>query len=161
MPFKRAFTLLELLIVLVIISILTAIIIPKFHLMKTVSRNSLALYDLKNLIKSELAYYSTYFKFAPFEISDIQPNGIIQKDYFYFKALSKEVLAIAKTDSTNNYLILCTKHTYGDKIYCYESDKDAIFYKESQIGYALNDDDCPNATSNWDCALPDWKPLSK
>jgi prepilin-type N-terminal cleavage/methylation domain-containing protein len=158
---RKAFSLLELLIVLIIISILTAIVIPKFKLMKTISRNNLALYDLKNLESAELSYFATYFEFAAFNTTDIQPNGIIRKGNFYFKAMSKDVLAVAKTDPTQNYLNICTKHNLGDKIYCYESDKDAIFYKESPIGHELTEDDCPNATSNWDCAPPDWKIISQ
>jgi hypothetical protein len=124
-------------------------------------RNHIALYDLKNLIHSELAYFIPKYKYISFNTTDIQPNGVIRKEDFYFKAMSKDVLAVAKTDPTQNYLNICTKHTLGDKIYCYESDKDAIFYKESQIGHELTEDDCPDATSNWDCAPPDWKILSK
>lgn len=154
---NKAFTLAELLIALAIIAILTAIAIPIYGRYKLTTYNQVAVYDLKNLMSGELAYFSQKLKFASFNASNIQPNGVVVAGDFYFKALSKGVTAIAKTDSSGTYLNLCVKHYLGNHIYCYESDRDSIFYTDSPVGHQLTEDDCPDATADFDCKPPQWK----
>ena len=158
--FSKAFSLLELLLVIVIISVLLGLSIPIYRKYTIQVENNKALYDLKNLISAELAYFSQYLKFQAFNKTHIQSNGDIIKGDFVFKSLSKDVVAIAKVSANGAYMNLCVKSIKGNKIFCYESDKDRIFYKKSYISYELNESDCPNATANWDCSPPSWKPLN-
>jgi len=57
---RRAFTLIELLIVVVIIGILAAIAIPKFANTKQKAYLASVEEDLRNLVTAEEAYFSTY-----------------------------------------------------------------------------------------------------
>ncbi|RUM91722.1 MAG: hypothetical protein DSZ26_00160 [Thermovibrio sp.] len=145
---REGFSLIELLISIVIIGILTSIAISSYKIYKTSARNSVALYDLKSLINDELAYYSINQRFASFSTEDVTQNGIIRVDGFEHKYLSKDIRAVAKVN--RSYANFCTKHTYGDKIYAYQTENDMIYWKKSSIGHPLQDEDCPDATPNND-----------
>jgi len=157
--FYYGFTLVELLFTLVIIAILISIAVGFYKQYIIKVENSKAIYDLRNLINAEIAYFAKNLSFVAFSIENIQSNGSIIKGNFFFKGLSQGVLAVAKTSANKNYLNICTKSIYGNKIYCYESEKDTIFYKISSVGKNLTNVDCPNATKNFDCKPPIWQPL--
>ena len=144
----KAFSLLEVLITLVIISIVTAIAIGVYKHYKTTTRNTLALYDLKNLINDELSYYSINQEFVSFSPSNATQRGIIKMGNFEHRYLSNEISAVAKT--SGGYANFCTKHKLGNKIYGYQSENDMFYWKKSPIGHQLQDSDCPNATPNDD-----------
>jgi prepilin-type N-terminal cleavage/methylation domain-containing protein len=145
---RQGFTLVELLITIVIIGILSSIAIASFKLYKTSARNTVALHDLKCLINDELAYYSITQKFASFSVNNATQNGIVKVNGFEHKYLSEGIRASAKVNG--NVANFCTKHTYGNKIYAYQSENDMIYWKESPIGHQLQDSDCPNATPSND-----------
>jgi prepilin-type N-terminal cleavage/methylation domain-containing protein len=156
---RGAFSLLELLITLTIIGILTALTATGYRIFKIRAYNNTALYDLKNLINDELAYYGINQKFVAFSPSDISSNGIVVIGDFTHKYVSDEVRAVAKVSSSGDYANFCTKHKMGDLIYGYETESDMIYYKESQQGYELQASDCPDATENND--FSGWKVLSQ
>lgn len=58
MPSRRAFTLVELLIVIVIIGILAAVSIPKFSHTKDVAYTGQLKSDLRNLVTAEESYFN-------------------------------------------------------------------------------------------------------
>ena len=145
---RGGFSLIELLISLVIIAVLTAIAIASFKSYRASVRNSIALYDLKNLINDELAFFSINQRFISFSVSNVTQNGIIRVKGFEHKYLSKNIRATAKVNG--KYANFCVKHTYGNKIYAYQSENDMIYWKESPKGHQLQDSDCPNATPDND-----------
>ena len=155
----EAFSLIEILVVIVIVSILTAIAVKGYRLFKVQAYNNIALYDLKNLISDELTYYGVEEKFIGFSPSDIKPNGIVVVGDFTHKYISDEVKAVAKVSSNGNYANFCTKHKMGTLIYGYQTENDLIYYKESQQNYEIQVSDCPNATENDD--FSGWKTLSQ
>ncbi|TCK03847.1 prepilin-type N-terminal cleavage/methylation domain-containing protein [Phorcysia thermohydrogeniphila] len=156
---KDGFSLLELLIIIVIIGILTTIAVNGYRLFKIRAYNNNALYDLKNLINDELAYYGVEQKFVGFSPSDVSSNGIVVIGNFTHKYVSDEVRAVAKVSSSGDYANFCTKHKMGTLIYGYQTENDTIYYKESQQGYELQASDCPDATENDD--FSGWKVLSQ
>ena len=62
---RKAFTLIELLIVIVIIGILAAIAIPKFANSKSKSYYTAMKNDLRNLVTAEQAFFSDSGKYTP------------------------------------------------------------------------------------------------
>jgi hypothetical protein len=95
-----------------------------------------------------LAYYSISGEFASFSVNNATQNGIVRVNGFEHKYLSQGIRASAKVNG--NVANFCTKHTYGNKIYAYQSENDMIYWKKSSIGHPLQDDDCPDATPNND-----------
>jgi prepilin-type N-terminal cleavage/methylation domain-containing protein len=156
----RAYTLLEILIALAIIGILAGFSIAFYNRYRINTYNNIALYDLRNLLEDELTYQAVYQSFVGFGVEDAE-NGKIVIGYFSHKLLSPDVRAVVKVSSEKNLANMCTKHTLGNRIYGYETDTGTIYYKKSQPGYALQDDDCPNATSEIDFkASEGWYPLN-
>jgi len=156
---RYGFSLLELLIIIVIIGILTTIAVNGYRIFKLRAYNNSALYDLKNLINDELAYYGINQHFVAFNPSDISQNGVVVIGDFIHKYVSNDVRAVAKVSTNGDYANFCTKHKMGDLIYGYETESDIIYYKESQQGYELQTSDCPDATENND--FSGWKVLSQ
>jgi prepilin-type N-terminal cleavage/methylation domain-containing protein len=154
---RDGFSLIELLIIIIIIGLLTSIAINSYRIFKIRAYNNAALYDLRNLINDELAYYGIKQEFVGFTPADITSNGIVVKDGFTHRYVSNEIRAVAKVNG--NYANFCTKHKMGDLIYGYETESDMIYYKESQQGYELQASDCPDATENND--FSGWKVLSQ
>jgi len=156
---KVGFSLLELLLVTTIMGILTAIAISGYRLFKLRAYNNSALYDLKNLINDELAYYEVEQKFVAFSPADANQKGVIVVGEFTHTYVSSKIRAVAKVNHNGDYANFCTKHLMGDLIYGYESENDVIYYKKSHQGYELQTSDCPDATENNDFA--GWKVLSQ
>jgi len=156
---RVAFSLLELLLVMVVIGILTGIVINGYRIFKLRAYNSSALYDLKNLINDELAYYEVEQKFVAFSPADANQKGVIVVGGFTHTYVSSKIRAVAKVNPSGDYANFCTKHLMGDLIYGYESENDVIYYKKSQQGYELQTSDCPDATENND--FSGWKVLSQ
>jgi prepilin-type N-terminal cleavage/methylation domain-containing protein len=155
---RKGYTLLELLIALAIIGILAGFAIAFYNRYKLATYNNIALYDLRNLIEDELAYEAIHQTFVGFGVEDAVNGKIVIGDFSH-KLLSPDVRAVVKF--SQYYANMCTKHTLGDRIYGYETDTGTIYYKKSQPGYALQDDDCPNATSEIDFkASKGWYPLN-
>jgi len=145
---KRGFSIIELLIAIFIISLLSLIVLSNYKNYQIMVRNKTALYDLKNLINDEISHFAINQNFVSFSVSNVTQRGIIIVNGFEHKYLSKHIRATAKVNG--KYANFCVKHTYGNKIYAYQSENDMIYWKESPKGHELQDSDCPNATPNDD-----------
>ena len=71
-PSRSAFTLIELLIVVVIIGILAAIAIPKFSATKEKAYIAAMKTDLRNLISAEEAFFADSVKYITFDTTKIK-----------------------------------------------------------------------------------------
>lgn len=69
---RRAFTLIELLIVVVIIGILAAIAIPKFAATKNKAYIASLKSDLRNLVTAEEAFFADSVKYSTFDTTRIK-----------------------------------------------------------------------------------------
>lgn len=74
---RKAFTLVELLIVIAIIAILAAIAIPQFSKYKQRAYVAAMMSDAHNIIAAEEAYYSQYDKYATGDKTNFN-NGVLQ-----------------------------------------------------------------------------------
>jgi len=141
---RKAFTLIELLIVIAIIAILTAIAIPKYQQYKVNARNSVAQTDLQNLMSREELYMIRKGKYVAFSPTDIDSTGTIVKGDFVYQFVSKDDVAVAKTDKDQKDYTLCVKNTKGDKMFYYSTTTGKIRFIKKPIGYVITDNDCPN-----------------
>ena len=156
---RKGFTLTEILIVFAIMAVLSAVALLQYRGFKVKAYDEVALYDLKNLINDELAYYSINQTFVPFSTSDLYPDGRVVVGSFVHKYLSPQVRAVAKVCPLKSCANFCTKHALGSRIFGYETETGTIYYKESATGYLLKDSDCPQATLGAD--FKGWKVLSR
>ena len=156
---KRGFTVVELLIVILIISILTAISYPMFTKYKIRAYNAAALSDLKAVYTTELAFYSTYQEFVQISTANITPSGRIfinvvlldgNNAVFDYNPLSAHVLASSKVDASRTSLVLVTKNTIGTKYFAQDNDFDVVRTKPGVPGQPLQDADVPASTPNQD-----------
>ncbi len=72
LPARRAFTLIELLIVVVIIGILAAIAIPKFAATKDKAYIASLKSDLRNLVTAEEAFFADSVKYVTFDTTKLK-----------------------------------------------------------------------------------------
>ncbi len=114
MPKERGFTLIELMIVIAIIGILSAIAIPQFNKYRTRALNNTALSDLKHAINAQEAYMAENSVYTD-SISDLQSYG--------FRSSSNVTLQI--TSSSDLYTMM-TWHQSGDRTYSVSSEQGII-----------------------------------
>jgi len=111
----KGFTLIELMIVITIIGILTAIAIPQFNKYRTRALNNSALSDLKHAINAQEAYMAENSVYTD-SISDLQNYG--------FRSTSFKV-KLQISASSDKYTMM-TWHQSGDRTYTVTSDEGVI-----------------------------------
>jgi len=116
---QAGFTLVELILVVAIIAVLTAIAIPAMHKFKRNAFDARALHDLANAIKAQEAHFATFHTYVSF--SAVGPT-----------TLSNPVVAISGSvtiDMTGDALSFqgtATSSQGSGKIYVYDSIADTI-----------------------------------
>ena len=121
---KKAFTMIELLVVMAIMGILTIITVSQFTTAKIKARDAQRKADLSSVSKALLMYYADYSKF-PDGLDLVSGVGFTDvTGYIYMKELPKE--NTNKTECPYKYLVSADRSQYA-VLGCLENkeDKDA------------------------------------
>jgi len=112
---QQGFTLIELMIVVGIIGILASIAIPQFSAYRTKTFNTVAIYDLRNLMSVEEAYFTDTQSYLASASSSAGAAGIIPG--IEGGSISRNVgYSIVSVNSGINYAVY-TGHDRGDTTY--------------------------------------------
>lgn len=123
-PFSiQGFTLIELMIVVAIIGILSAIAIPQFAIYRQKAFNISALSDLHNLMTAEEAEYSLTQSYTPIA-GNIGPAWLFGNTKFISKDIGFSII----TGNSNAEFAAYTAHTQGSKEYAGDS-QGKLFFK--------------------------------
>jgi len=108
---RKGFTLIELMIVIAIIGILTALAAPSFISYRIKGYNASSNTDIKNAFLSAQAYFSDY------------PNGTVTNPILTnYGFRSSDYVTLSITTGTQSGLSLTTVHSAGDKTYSIDAD---------------------------------------
>lgn len=156
---EKGFTLIELMIVIAILGVLTAIAIPQFSAYRMRSYNSAALSDLWNYKLAEESFFNDHRVFGystnggaagglalvtgPDNANTMVSNGTNGSHF----GLSNGVLLYGVVDGAGTAYNVTTKHTSGDKLFGADSDTTSIFWLASTPGTPLVVADTPVAVT--------------
>ena len=133
----KAFTLIELLIVVVIIGVLAAIAIPPFTNTKQKAFDVAAQSDIRNLMTAQEAYFFSHQSYA--SKTDLAPGAAWDLDddgTTDFQA-SKNVTVKATADTASNGYRITAKHGSSPDMWCVNTSTTA-----DVIGQIVKDPDC-------------------
>ncbi len=119
---QKGFTLVELLVVVAIIGILSAIAIPAFNKYRVKSYNSIAKSNIRNLIDVEEAYYAGYQTYHSYACED---GNVTDGNDMNF-VCSANVFVHATVTSTGEVWTGTAYHIKGNITYKYNSSEGKI-----------------------------------
>lgn len=172
---SKGFTFIEVLIVVIIISVLAAIAMYMFRSQRLEALNAAALTAIKDVSNLQQALYAEYEKYGTTRTNQNQrarrkgdvvsgtnavylvtkQNSSSNPERLEF-ILSQDVRMVVAADSTYQSFVITTKHTNGDRRYCYDSESGAVYYdnlyaagteltRGKALSAQLDRDDCANA----------------
>ncbi len=138
---RRGFTLVELLMVMAIVGIVTAIGIPTFNQYRARTYNAQALTDLHAVRTVEIGFFMDRQQYASTSGTgcvgdpictgpvDFRSNGVIDITLRPGAALEANGTAVSFT--------AVTKHLRGDRVYCIDHDSSTIHYANDGVNVPL------------------------
>lgn len=156
------FTLIELMIVIAIIGILSAIAIPSYNSYRQKAYTAHSVSELHNLFLFENGFFNEFGEFVPVTNSEKSPTGTISKsitllngssETFELIGLSPIVKIEAKTGSNNQTILIGAKHDSSNQMVAIDLDAVSIGYRKKTLLGSLGTGDIPDATSADDLSL--------
>ncbi len=125
------------------------------------SYNSTAESDIRNLITYEVSFLTGYETFVPFNVEEINGNGVVEKtvsvpngstETFKFNGFSSGVSGCVKVKN-EKFANAGVKHKMGTKYIGYDFENGIFFHKSGNRGDKLKNSDVPEveerSTSEW------------
>lgn len=164
---QAGFTLIEIMLVVAIIGILTAIAIPVYSSYREKANNSLAMTDVYHLFLFENQFFNENSEFVPVAETDKQANGLISKNVtlkngsaalFEIRSLSPKTQLAVNADSSLQTIVAGGKHVGSTMILALDLDTNDGYHQQSSAG-AFTASDLPAATNGND--LSSWPVYQK
>ncbi len=149
----KGFTIIELLLVVAIIGVLSAIAIPQFSAYRERSFNAVAVSDLINLQKAEGAMAGEWQDFgvttnAGTAVTSLgnglilsgpggANDGLASFESFLQVGFSQSVQVVANTDASGGSFTMLSKHIDGGRVFGADSDVNATFFFSSSANLSL------------------------
>jgi len=155
---QTGFTLLELMIVIGIVGILSAIAIPAYHTYQIRARNAQTLSDLYHLNLFESEFYNEYHENVPVKVTDKKADGTIslpvtladgRKVTFSTNGLSRDVQVAVRTSADKQNLVIGGVAAGSSDILAIDPDAGNVYHAISLKG-SFSQSSLPTATAGDD-----------
>ncbi len=164
---QSGFTLIEIMIVVAIIGILSAVAIPSYQSYREKANNSQTLADVYHLYLFENSFFDDHLEYVPLLTTDKQSNGVVSKnitlansdtELFEIRNLSMDVQIAATVGNNNQTVIVGAKHQASPIVIATDLEaKDG--YHKKEISGAFSQASIPAATTAND--LTSWELYQK
>lgn len=157
---EGGFTLIEMMIVVAIIGILTAVALPAYQAYRQKAYNAMAISDVYHLYLFENEFFNDNTEFVPVVVSDKQADGLISKNVtladgttalFEIRDLSRDVDVAANVDALKQTIVVGGKHHSSPIVLAVDLD-DGAGYRYKSISGSFSAATLPAATNANDLA---------
>lgn len=134
---RKAFTLVEIMLVVAIIGLLVAIAVPNFHKMRMKSNEAAAKAALQSIATAEISYHSEHSDYGTlteldtdeYVDEDLEGDGTLKKHGYIFETPAGDI-------SATNFCVIANPETFrttGELAFCIYS-SGSIRYKSCETG---------------------------